>query len=56
MDKKIFNNQSVKLNECNVLIYHIILKEEISIPKQIISLETLMEASFYGIAIESKFK
>lgn len=55
MDRKILNNQSVKLNKRNVLIYHLILKEilkEISIPKQITWLETLMEASFYRIPIE----
>lgn len=55
MDRKILNNESVKLNKRNVLIYHLILKEilkEISIPKQITWLETLMEASFYRIPIE----
>lgn len=55
MDRKILNNQNVKLNKRNVLIYHLILKEilkEISIPKQITWLETLMEASFYRIPIE----
>lgn len=49
------NNESVKLNKRNVLIYHLILKEilkEISIPKQITWLKTLMEASFYRIPIE----